>query len=166
MRAAILDEMRKYIFRDRIVDARQKRLLSFKKAVALTPEFEELWNRISRKTAYAVEFETDELIKQASSRLKDMERIRPRHNLNYARGTGGHQGRDSGRSRPGGPNDRRLQTEGPPGHPGLPATGNGTDPSYARAHSQGIMPTGGLPGQPTGVHDGGSKAKSTGRCAA
>ena len=77
MRAAILDEMRKYIFRDRIVDARQKRLLRFKKAVALTPEFEELWNRISRKTAYAVEFETDELIKQASSRLKDMERIRP-----------------------------------------------------------------------------------------
>jgi len=77
MRAAILDEMRKYIFRDRIVDARQKRVLRFKKAVALTPEFEELWKRISRKTAYAVEFETEELIKQASSRLKNMEKISP-----------------------------------------------------------------------------------------
>ena len=77
MRASILDEMRKYIFRDRIVDARGKRSLCFKKAVALTPEFEELWKRISRKTAYAVEFKTEELVEQASSRLKDMEKISP-----------------------------------------------------------------------------------------
>jgi type III restriction enzyme len=76
LRAHILDEMRKYIFRDRIVDARQKRSLRFKKEVTLTPEFEELWKRISKKTAYAVEFDTEELIKRASLRIKDMEKLR------------------------------------------------------------------------------------------
>ena len=76
LRAHILDEMRKYIFRDRIVDARQKRSLRFKKEVTLTPEFEELWKKISKKTAYAVEFDTEELIKRASLRIKDMEKVR------------------------------------------------------------------------------------------
>jgi len=77
LKAHILDEMRKYIFRDRIVDARQKCSLRFKKEVSLTPEFEELWGRISKKTAYAVEFRTEELIQRASLRIKDMEKLRP-----------------------------------------------------------------------------------------
>ena len=77
MRASILDEMRKYIFRNRIVDVRQKRALRFKKEIALTPEFEELWKRISKKTSYAVEFETEDLVKLASLRIKEMEQTRP-----------------------------------------------------------------------------------------
>ena len=77
MRASILDEMQKYIFRNRIVDVREKRSLRFKKEVTLTPEFEELWKRISKKTSYAVEFETEVLVNLASLRIKDMEQTRP-----------------------------------------------------------------------------------------
>lgn len=77
MRASLLDEMQKYIFRNRIVDVRQKRSLRFKKEIALTPDFEELWKRISKKTSYAVEFQTEELINLASLRIKGMEQTRP-----------------------------------------------------------------------------------------
>jgi len=77
LRAAIVDEMQKYIFRNRIVNVRERRTLRFKKEVQLSPDFQELWSRISRKTTYAVEFDTKELIKQAAQRIKDMDPIRP-----------------------------------------------------------------------------------------
>lgn len=43
-----------------------------KKEVALSPEFQALWNRIKPKTAYRVEFETDVLVQRAVDALKRM----------------------------------------------------------------------------------------------
>jgi type III restriction enzyme len=77
LRGAILDEMRKYIFKNRIVNARERRKLRFRKEVKLNDDFKVLWERINKKTSYSVEFDTMELINRASLAVKNMEAIRP-----------------------------------------------------------------------------------------
>jgi type III restriction enzyme len=77
MRGAISDEMRKYIFKNRIVNARERRKLRFRKEVALNEDFQALWERINKKTSYSVEFDTGELIEKASLAIRDMEAVRP-----------------------------------------------------------------------------------------
>ena len=77
LRAPILDEMRRYVFADRIGNADAKRDVHFNKQVHLREDFRELWARISQKTRYRVQFETADLIDRAVNRLKAMERINP-----------------------------------------------------------------------------------------
>lgn len=77
LRSKIVDEMRKYVFKDRIANAHKKQDVAFNKQVHLRDDFRELWTRISQKTRYRVHFETSELIDKAVNRLKAMERIRP-----------------------------------------------------------------------------------------
>jgi type III restriction enzyme len=77
LRAPVLDEMRRYVFADRIGNADAKRDVHFNKQVHLREDFRELWARISQKTRYRVEFETADLIDRAVNRLKAMERINP-----------------------------------------------------------------------------------------
>jgi type III restriction enzyme len=77
LKVAILDEMRKYIFKNRIVNVRERRTLHFKKEVALNDDFKVLWERINKKTSYSVEFDTGELIKRASLAIKEMDAVRP-----------------------------------------------------------------------------------------
>ncbi len=74
-RSAIVDEMRRYLFKNRVVNARKKGQLAFNKRVQLREDFQELWNRIQQKTRYRVYFETAELTNRAVSRLKNMEKI-------------------------------------------------------------------------------------------
>ncbi|MDB5735347.1 MAG: type restriction protein res subunit [Alphaproteobacteria bacterium] len=77
LRAPIFDEMRRYVFADRIGNADAKREVRFNKQVHLREDFRELWGRISQKTRYRVAFETADLIDRAVNRLKAMERISP-----------------------------------------------------------------------------------------
>lgn len=77
LRSAIVDEMRKYLFKNRIANAHKKRDVAFNKQVHLREDFRELWERIGQKTRYRVHFETSELVETAVNRLKAMERIKP-----------------------------------------------------------------------------------------
>jgi len=77
MRAAITDEMKRYVFRNRIVNVRDKRTLKYNKRVELNEDFKALWEKINKKTRYSVEFETDELIKRAVKKIRKMEEIQP-----------------------------------------------------------------------------------------
>lgn len=77
LRSAIVDEMRKYLFKNRIANAHKKRDVAFNKQVHLREDFRELWDRIGQKTRYRVHFETSELLEKAVNRLKAMERIKP-----------------------------------------------------------------------------------------
>lgn len=52
-------------FEGRIVNKRERRKIALRKERFLSPEFRELWERISQKTRYRVEFPTDELIDRA-----------------------------------------------------------------------------------------------------
>lgn len=75
LRAALVDEMKRYIFKNRIVNARDRRNLSYNKRVELNEDFKALWERINKKTRYRVEFATSDLIDRAVAKIKKMEKI-------------------------------------------------------------------------------------------
>lgn len=73
----VLYEMKRYIFQNRIVNARDRRMLKYNKRIELNQDFNDLWKKISKKTRYTVEFDTDVLIGKAAERIKDMPVIEP-----------------------------------------------------------------------------------------
>lgn len=75
IRPEITDEIKRYIFKNRIVNSRDKKPLKYNKRVELNEEFQNLWKKINQKTKYAVEFKTDELVNRAASNIKEMEAI-------------------------------------------------------------------------------------------
>jgi type III restriction enzyme len=77
LRAPILDQMKRYVFQNRVANADKKGDVSFNKQVHLRDDFRELWARISQKTRYRVHFETSELVDRAVNRLKAMEKVNP-----------------------------------------------------------------------------------------
>ncbi len=58
-------------FQDRIVNKRERKKANLRKERLLSEEFRELWDRISYKTCYEVEFSTGELVRQAVRVLND-----------------------------------------------------------------------------------------------
>ena len=76
MRAMITDTMKKYIFKNRIVNARERRQITYNKRVELNEDFKLLWEKINKKTRYSVEFDTEELVKRAVDKIKRMEEIK------------------------------------------------------------------------------------------
>lgn len=77
LRAAITDEMKRYIFKNRVVNARERRMLKYNKRVELNEDFKELWQRINKKTRYCVEFKTKDLIERAVKKIRKMDTIQP-----------------------------------------------------------------------------------------
>ena len=77
LKAEIIDEINRKVFKNRIVNARERRKLKFQKSVHLSDEFSTLWNRIKHRTRYRVTFETDELIKSVVDRIKALEPVKP-----------------------------------------------------------------------------------------
>jgi type III restriction enzyme len=73
----IIDVLKKRIFKNRIIDARQKKEIRLSKPVLLSAEFRELWDRIKHKTRYRVKFDTSELISSVVERIKKLEVARP-----------------------------------------------------------------------------------------
>ena len=72
---AVVDLLSSYLIEHHIRREKQEGTNHFKKAVAASPEFIELWNRIKPKTTYRVEFDTTELVIKAVSAIKNMPRI-------------------------------------------------------------------------------------------
>jgi type III restriction enzyme len=79
IRSDITDVMKRYIFKNRIVkSAAEKPTLKLnRKCIELNEEFKTLWERISKKTRYCVEFKTDDLVAKAVDKISKMEAIRP-----------------------------------------------------------------------------------------
>ncbi len=77
MRAAITDEIKRYLFKNRIVNARERCTLKYNKRVELNEEFKALWQKINKKTRYSVEFETGKLVALAAMKIEKMEKIQP-----------------------------------------------------------------------------------------
>lgn len=77
LQAAIADEMKRYIFKNRVVDARERRTLKYNKRIELNEDFRSLWQKINKMTRYSVEFETDELIALSVEKIGNMEPIQP-----------------------------------------------------------------------------------------
>jgi len=77
MRPALVDEIKRYIFKNRIVNVRDRRKLNYNKRVELSDDFKALWEKINKKTRYRVEFDTLDLIERATAKIKKMETIHP-----------------------------------------------------------------------------------------
>jgi type III restriction enzyme len=75
MCAAILDEMKRYIFKNRVVNARERRTLKYNKRIELNEDFKTLWEKINKKTRYCVEFETGDLVTRAIEKIGKMDPI-------------------------------------------------------------------------------------------
>jgi len=76
LKAEIVDEINRKLFKNRIVNARDRRELKFRKEVQLSPEFQALWGKIKHRTRYRVTFETADLIDRALARIKLVEPIK------------------------------------------------------------------------------------------
>lgn len=72
----VIDLLSSYLIERHIRREKQEGTNRFKKAVELSPEFIELWNRIKPKTTYRVEFDTDELVIKAVTAIKNMPSIK------------------------------------------------------------------------------------------
>ncbi|MHB2165632.1 restriction endonuclease [Alsobacter sp. R-9] len=76
LKAEIVDEINRKLFRNRIVNARDRRELKFRKDVQLSPDFQALWDKIKHRTRYRVTFDTADLIDKALARIKLIEPIK------------------------------------------------------------------------------------------
>jgi type III restriction enzyme len=72
---AVIDLLSAYQIERHIRRERDERPNRLKKEVALSPEFQALWNRIKPKTTYRVEFGTDKLVDRSVDAIKRMEKI-------------------------------------------------------------------------------------------
>jgi type III restriction enzyme len=72
LRPQVVDELNKYVFKNRIVNARDKRTLVLRKNITLDPTFRELWAKISQRTRFRVSFDTSNLIKTAAEAIRKM----------------------------------------------------------------------------------------------
>jgi type III restriction enzyme len=78
LRAPVTDVLNRYVFKNRVLNARERKVLGFRKRVYdESGDFKALWQRISQRTRYRVEFASDELKRRAVERLREMPRIQP-----------------------------------------------------------------------------------------
>ena len=64
LRAEITDAVSRYVFANRIINARKRQTVRFRKQVSLDPDFKALWERISKRTKYRVSLSTDDLVER------------------------------------------------------------------------------------------------------
>ena len=71
--------MQRFVFRNRVVNTRNRRKLKFKKEVYISKDFKVLWDKINHLTRYRVTFDTTKLIERAVKCIKELEKIKPAH---------------------------------------------------------------------------------------
>jgi type III restriction enzyme len=69
---AVVDLLSSYEIERHVGRDRDQRQNHFRKEVSLTPEFAALWDRIKPRTTYRVEFETNDLVREAVREIKRM----------------------------------------------------------------------------------------------
>lgn len=74
-RSAILNELKRITERLPIKDASKKKKVKINKAIIDSKEFLELWEKIKYKTVYSIDFNSDELIQNAISSIRNMNKI-------------------------------------------------------------------------------------------
>ncbi len=72
MRPQIVDELNKYLFKNRVVNKRERRTLTLRKNITLDPAFRALWATISQRTRYRVTFDTEALVKRTANAIAEM----------------------------------------------------------------------------------------------
>lgn len=97
LEAQVIDIMREVSIASIVKPVRKRRTRKLNKQVYLDPEFEHLWEKISRRTTYSVSFDRDDLIQDAVRAIKEAPAITPlqvkitRNNVSVRRGGITHQ---------------------------------------------------------------------------
>ena len=77
LRGQITDTISRYLFVNRVGNARKREIVRFSKQVALDPGFKELWDRISQRTKYRVSLSSDELVATAADAIAKSPPVMP-----------------------------------------------------------------------------------------
>lgn len=72
---SVVDLLSQHQIEKHIRREKDERVNRFKKEVALSPEFQALWNQIKPRTTYRVEFKTDDLVAKAVEAIDKMPKI-------------------------------------------------------------------------------------------
>ena len=75
MDETVIGRMKRFLPRDFVQNVRDRKKVGYVKRVELNPEFKILWDKISQKTRYSVEFQTAELVKRAVAKITAMAAI-------------------------------------------------------------------------------------------
>jgi type III restriction enzyme len=76
-RPKVVDILKSHMITSRIDNTKAKKEKKLNKEVYLSPEFKELWKRISGKTTYSVEYSTEDLIRNVLSKFRTLPKIKP-----------------------------------------------------------------------------------------
>ncbi len=74
---AVIGRIERFLPRDFVKNGRDRQKVSYNKRVELNTDFQVLWNKISQKTRYSVEFKTSELVTLAAGKINIMAEIKP-----------------------------------------------------------------------------------------
>lgn len=77
IRAQITDTVSKFVFANRVTNAKKRQRVKFRKQVTHDPEFEALWDRISKRTKYRVSLSSDDLVAEAAKAIAEADPISP-----------------------------------------------------------------------------------------
>jgi type III restriction enzyme len=77
IQAEIIDAISRYVFANRIINAKKRTTVRFRKQVMLGADFKQLWDRISKRTKYRVSLSTDELVGVAAGAIATADPIEP-----------------------------------------------------------------------------------------
>jgi type III restriction enzyme len=77
IRAEIIDTISRYVFSNRVADARKRQKVRFSKQVTLDPGFKQLWDRISQRTKYRVSLSSEKLAAAAADAIAKAPKIGP-----------------------------------------------------------------------------------------
>jgi type III restriction enzyme len=77
IRAEITDAVSRFVFANRIVNAKKRQSVRFRKQVMLDSAFKSLWDRISKRTKYRVSLSSDDLATAAARAIADAAPIEP-----------------------------------------------------------------------------------------
>ena len=77
LRAEITDAVSRFVFANRIINAKKRQTVKFRKHVTLDAGFQELWNRISKRTKYRVSLSSEKLIADAAQAIAEADPIEP-----------------------------------------------------------------------------------------
>ena len=73
---AVIGRIERFISRDFVKNGRDRQKVTYNKRVELNTDFQALWNKISQKTRYSVEFKTAELVTLAAEKVNTMAEIK------------------------------------------------------------------------------------------
>ena len=77
LRAQITDTISRYVFSNRLINARKRQRIRFSKQVILDPGFKKLWDRISQRTKYRVSLSSEKLAATAADAIAKAPAIGP-----------------------------------------------------------------------------------------